>query len=131
MSLHCAQSVVLARRRVHASWHLHNQIQRLFKSQIIRKNDFLDPCVYDSLKWIAETGDLITLNRAMREAVSKLRPGIDSSILWGAIDATSFWEDTTPGRWPYMTNTRAEVLLAWVCAYRAGHPFYTDKHRAA
>jgi hypothetical protein len=120
----------LAKKRIRTYWHLHNQAVDLLEEHL-SPDHFSDPAVHEDIRNALKNKGLVQFNRALRAAVCKLRPGIDSSHIWGAIDATGFWEDTTPGRWPCMTEARAEVLLAWASSYSAGQPFMTDKSQAA
>lgn len=92
---------------------------------------FEDPEIHADLTRALNLEGLVQINRALRAAICKLRTGIDSAPFWALIDAIGFWEDTTPGRWPYMTEERAEVLLAWACSYIAGQPFLADGSKAA
>lgn len=123
-------SHLLARKRIGAHCHLHEQAKTLL-SEHIGPMHFEDPEIHADLVRALHLEGLVQFNRALRSAVSKLRPGIDSSTIWCLIDATGYWEDTTPGRWPYMTEERAEVLLAWACSYTAGHSFLYDESQAA
>lgn len=123
-------SHLLARKRIGAHWHLKDQA-KAFLAEHISPAHFEDPGIHAALINALEREGLVQFNRTLRAAVSKLQPGKDSSQLWALIDATGFWEDTTPGRWPYMTEERAEVLLAWACSYTAGQSFMADESKAA
>lgn len=123
-------SPLLAMKRIGAHGHLKNQA-RIFLADHISPAHFEDPEIHPVLIDALEREGLVQFNRALRAAICKLRPGKDSSPLWEIIDATSLWEDTTPGRWPYMTEERAEVLLAWACSYAAGQSYMGDESKAA
>lgn len=123
-------SHLLARKRIGAHWHLKDQAS-IFLAEHVSPAHFEDPEIHPVLIDALEREGLVQFNRALRAAVPKLRQGKDSSPFWALIDATGFWEDTTPGRWPYMTEERAEVLLAWACSYNAGQSYMGNESKAA
>lgn len=119
----------LAKKRIIAHWYLHNQATNLLENHL-SPDYFEDQEIHADILVALNRGGIVQFNRAMRAAACRVKPGNDSSPLWGIIDATGFWEDTTPGHWPYMTEERAEVLLAWACSYKAGQMFTLDESRA-
>lgn len=123
-------SHLLASKRIGVHCHLHEQATT-FLTEHVSPKSFEDQDIHADLVRALNLEGLVQFNRALRAAVCKLRAGVDSSPFWALIDAIGFWEDTTPGRWPYMTEERAEVLLVWACSYTAGHSFMYDGSKAA
>lgn len=102
-----------------------------FLSEHTRPADFVDDEIHAELvRTLIEDG-LVQFGCALRSSISRLRPGADSSVFWSLVDAIGFWEDAKPGRWPYMTNERAEVLLSWARSYTAGCHFIGNQNIAA
>jgi len=111
----------LEEKRIRTYRYLYNQARILLEKHI-SPDHFKSEDTYEKVSNALDIG-IVAFNRAMREAVSDVRDGVDTSQIWAIIDATSFWEDTTPGRWPHMTEVRAQVLLHWAGSYEAGKPF--------
>ncbi len=123
-------SPFLAEKRIGIHRHLQEQA-RTFLEVYAPPTLFADPEVHSTLSNVLEREGLVQFNRTLRAAVTQLRPGVDSSPFWALIDATGFWEDTTPGRWRYMTEERAEVLLGWCASYIAGQLSLADESSVA
>lgn len=112
----------LAIRRILAHQHLVEQASA-FMAAPERQGEFNDPAIPAVLLNVLHKQGLVAFNRATRGAITSISTGTDTLPFWDLIDATSFWEDTTPGRWPHMTTARLEGTLAWVESYRAGEPY--------
>lgn len=123
-------SPFLAEKRIVIHRHLQEQARAFLETHALPAL-FKDTDVHPTLSNALEREGLVQFNRALRAAIVHLRPGIDSSPLWALIDATGFWEDTTPGRWRYMTEEHAEVLLAACASYVAGDVSFAAESNVA
>jgi len=111
-----------AMRRILAHQHLVEQASA-FMAAPERQDEFNDPAIPAVLLNVLHKLGLVAFNRATRDAITSISAGTDTLPFWDLIDATSFWEDTTPGLWPHMTAARVEGTLAMVESYRAGEPY--------
>lgn len=120
----------LAMRRIAVHQHLTEQA-RAFLADPWRQLEFREQATPAILLQVLKREGIVSFNRAVRSAISKLNQGVESQPYWDLVDSTGFWEDTTPGKWPYMTRERAEGLLSWAGSFRAGQPFLTTERAAA
>lgn len=112
----------LALCRIQAHQHLTAEADR-FLADPAREHEFADPAIPRYLRHLLHKEGLVAANRAVRDAISHLKSGVPTAPFWDLVDATGFWEDATPGRWPHMTASGAQRSLDWALAYRAGQPF--------
>lgn len=58
--------------------------------------------------------DVVGANRALHACIAAVHAEkADAWPFWDIIDATSAWEDTVPGRWPYFTPLNALHSFKW------------------
>lgn len=116
----------LAMRRIAAHQHLVGQAH-LFMADPERKLEFSDPAIPDYLTHVLYKEGLIAFNRQVRNAIPRLKIGVSSSPYWAVVDATGFWEDATPGRWPNMTPASMAHLLGFAEAYQAAQSLVPEE----
>lgn len=123
-------SPMLAMQRIAVHQHLTEQA-RAFLADPWRQLEFREQATPAILLQVLKKEGIVAFNRAVRNAISKLNQGVESQPYFDIVDAIGFWEDTTPGRWPYMTLERAEHMLSWAGSFRAGQPFLATENAAA
>lgn len=117
-------------RRVLVHQHLVAQAHS-FMSNPARKAEFCDPNIPAYLTHVLHAEGLIAFNRRVREAILSLKTGVSTGPFWALVDATGFWEDTTPGKWSHITPERISTLLEWAESYQSGQDCMREEAQAA
>lgn len=120
----------LAMQRIAIHQHLTEQALAFFADPW-RQLEFREQATPAILLQVLKREGIVSFNRAVRNAICKLNQGVETQSYLDIVDATGFWEDTTPGKWPLMTHERAEALLDWAGSYQAGRPFLVPERAAA
>lgn len=123
-------NAALAMQRIAVHQHLTQQAWA-FLADPWRQLEFREQATPAFLLHVLKKEGIVAFNRAVRSAICKLNQGVESQPYWDIVDATGFWEDTTPGRWPHMSHERAEDMLNWAGSFRAGQPFLATESAAA